>query len=110
MRETSLFEILSPSDHLVELTRGDAGDVRRPRPWQTRAGELELATAGADELGHLRLHELLVAVSVREPLAGDTLAATPPLGAGAGVRRPRGLEQVADDLLGRHPLRLARPN
>ena len=49
-----------------------------------------LAALGADQLGHLRLHQLLHDPDQRFAQVVDTLL----------------LEQVADDLLSRHPLRL----
>jgi len=66
----------------------------RPRPVAVATGEpllrRPLAAAGADQLGHLRFHQLLA--DPAERLAQEVEALT--------------LEQVADDLLGRHPLRL----
>ncbi len=121
--------------HLVDLAGGDAGDVgllhdrdkrllgaaarlqearevrtatdlrdrkldlagpRRPRPSPVTVAVRQpllprpLTAGRADELGHLRLHQLLAHPGKR--LAQEI--------------KPLPLEQVADDLLSRHPLRL----
>jgi hypothetical protein len=137
MRETSLIEILSPErlDHLVDLARRDAGDVRllhdrdqRLLATPTRLQERrEIAAAP-----NLRDRELdlpgprlpgaqPVAVSVRESLVGRALAAAGPdelgdLGLHRLLADPEQalaqvvdafpLEEVADDLVGRHPCHL----
>ena len=122
-------------DHLVDLPGGDAGDVgllddrnerllraaarleeagevgaspqlrdrqldlarpRRPRPRPVAVATREpllrgpLAAGGAHELAHLRLHQLLANPGERLAQEVETLT----------------VEQVADDLFGRHPLRL----
>ena len=122
-------------DHLVDLARGDTGDIRllhdrderllgapprleearevaaaaelgdrqldlararrpRPRPVAVAMGEPllrgALAAVRADQLRHLRLHQLLHDPAQR--LAQEV--------------KPLALQQVADNLLNRHPLRL----
>ncbi len=122
-------------DHLIDLARGDAGDIgllhraherllraaarleearKVAAAPQLRDGELELAGTGVPR-------PRTVAVAMREPLLGYSLAAggtdelrhlrLHQLLADPGQRfaqevEPLPLEQVADDLISRHPLRL----
>src|SRR6266508_7019256 len=80
------------------LTAADPTDQPMGQPPTTREYEIEfsaptgpLAAGGADLLGDLRLHQLL---------------ADPAQALAQEVEALLVVEQVADDLLGRHPLRL----